>query len=343
MYSLETIELIDFELSSHCNSKCPQCPRYDMQGNVHKDLNVTHLPFDTIKRLPLNHMKGLKRISFRGNFGDPLMHPELDNIVDFFSNQKIHISTNASLRNKDWWGRLGTRKNVEVVFCIDGLDDTHHLYRRNTSYKKIMENAESFIGNGGKALWQYIVFKHNEHQIRKAKSLSESLGFQSIKFMYSERFDVDSKFKVFENNEHLYDLEKSTKQKLLREKLDSNHGEKYWKKLFLKRDPGKVECIWSHRKEIYIHSDGNVYPCCMIGSVQAGKNIEKLMFGKIVKDTANISLHKNSFEQIISSDVFQKLIPDSLNGHPFTHPVCIEWCNKRTGKFANSFLNTVNT
>lgn len=343
MYSLETIKLIDFELSSHCNSKCPQCPRYDMQGNVHQDLNVTHLSLDTIKKIPLKDMKSLENISFRGNFGDPLMHPKIDHIIDFFSEQNIHVSTNASLRDTMWWKKLGAKKNVEVMFCIDGLEDTHHLYRRHTSYEKIIDNAKSFIGAGGRALWQFIVFKHNEHQIEEARSLSKSLGFQSIKFMYSERFDVNSKFKVYEDNKHLYDLEKSSKQKLLREELGADDGEKYWKKLFLDRDLGKIECIWSHLKELYIHSDGNVYPCCMIGSIQAGKNIEKLMFEKIVKDSTKINLHKNSFETIISSDVFQKLIPDSLDGHPLSHPVCIEWCNKKTGKLANSFLNTVNT
>jgi len=340
MYSLDTIELIDFELSSHCNSKCPQCPRYDMFGNTHKDLNLTHLSLDAIKRIPIKKMKGLKRISFRGNFGDPLMHPKLNEIADVFDEQQIQISTNASLRDNAWWHELGKKKNIKVVFCIDGLEDTHHLYRRKTSYQKIINNATSFINAGGRAKWQFIVFKHNEHQLHEAEQISKKLGFESIKFMYSDRFDTDSKFKVYDNNIYLYDLEKSSNQQLLRENLKSDEGEKYWKKL--NENKSKITCLWSQRKEMYIHSDGTVYPCCMIANTQAGRNIEKLLFNKIVKDPNKINLYKNEFEQIIKSDVFQKLIPDSLEEKPFSHPICIEWCNKSTGKGVNTHLNTVN-
>jgi len=341
MYSLDTLEVIDFELSSHCNSKCPQCPRYDMLGNVHKDLKLAHLTYNIMEKLPITKMKNLKRITFRGNFGDPLMNPELDSIIDLFKKQQLHISTNASLRDVKWWSKLGSKKNIEVVFCIDGSDTTHKLYRRNTSYKKIMANAEAFISAGGKAIWQFIVFKHNEHEIQQAEKLSKEMGFKKIKFMYSERFDVDSKFKVYENSKYLYDLEKSTNQILLREKLGSKQDEKYWKEL--NQNKSEVSCVWSKAKEIYIHSDGTVYPCCMIGNIQAGRNIEKLLFNKIVKDSTKINLKNNSFADILESQVFKKIFPESLKGNPFTHPICIEWCNKATGKIANSDLNTVNT
>ena len=217
MYSLESLSEINFELSSHCNSKCPQCPRYDMLGRVHKDLNVTHLDVNVIKKLPIEKMRNLKKVSFCGNFGDPLMHPDLNEIVNIFQNKEILISTNASLRSRQWWSELGEKENVSVTFCIDGIGKTHELYRRNTSYDKIIKNAKAFIDAGGTARWQFIVFKHNEHQLNEAKKLSEEMGFKEIKIMYSDRFDTNNKWKVYDNNEYLYDLEKSSHQTSLRE------------------------------------------------------------------------------------------------------------------------------
>ena len=340
MYSLETLSEIDFELSSHCNSKCPQCPRYDMFGRVHKNLNITHLGVDIIKSLPIEKMKNLGKVVFCGNFGDPLMHPDLDEILVFFKHQEILISTNASLRNKQWWSVLGKNKNVSVIFCIDGIGREHELYRRNTSYQKIMENAKSFIRAGGTAHWQFIVFRHNEHQITEAKKLSEELGFQTFKIMYSDRFDTDNKWKVYDDNEYLYDLEKSSHQTTLRESLDVPVGEKYWKSL--NKDKGAISCVWSEKKKLYIHSDGTVYPCCFIGSVQAGKNIEKLMLKKLIKDFKKIDLHHNNLEQILMSEVFQKALPNSFKSDPFSHPICIEWCNKSTGKHYKQHLKSVN-
>ena len=34
----------------------------------------------------------------------------------------------------------------QVDFNIDGLEDTNHLYRRNTDFNKIINNAQAFIG-----------------------------------------------------------------------------------------------------------------------------------------------------------------------------------------------------
>jgi len=330
MYSLETISEINFELSSHCNSKCPQCPRYDMFGHVHKDLLVTHLDLNIIKKLPLGQMKNLQKVSFCGNFGDPLMHPNLDEILAFFQNQRVSISTNASLRNKAWWNKLGRNTNIEVVFCIDGIGHEHELYRRNTSYEKIIENAEAFMQAGGLGRWQFIVFRHNEHQLEEARKLSKKIGFSGIDFIYSDRFDTDNKWKVYDNGEYVYDLEKSSHQTTLRESLNASEGEKYWKSL--NKNKGDITCIWSKDKRIYVHSDATVYPCCMLGSVQSGKNIEKLLLKKIVGDSKDINLHHYNLDDIINSKVFKKNLPNSFNGNPLQHPICIEWCNKNTGK-----------
>ena len=339
MYSIDTLAEIHFELSSHRNSKCPQCPRYDMFGNVQKDLNVTHLDVNIIKKLPIEKMKNLKKVTFCGNFGDPLMYPDLDKIITFFQNQQISIHTNASLRSKEWWGKLGTNKNIEVTFTIDGIGSEHELYRRNTSYKKIIENAKSFIQAGGTAHWQFIVFHHNEHQLNEAKKLSEDLGFKTIKFMYSDRFDTDNIWKVYDNNEYLYNLKKSSHQITLRESLNVPEGEKYWKSL--NKNKGVISCIWSKNRTLYIHSDGTVYPCCMLGSIQSGKNIEKLILKKLVENYKQIDLHYKDLEQILISDVFQKNLPDSFKGKPFSHPICIEWCNKSTGKYINKNLQDI--
>jgi MoaA/NifB/PqqE/SkfB family radical SAM enzyme len=330
MYFLETLSMIDFELSSHCNSKCPQCPRYDMQGYVHDNLKVTHLDLKLIKKIPLDKMPNLKKVKFCGNFGDPLMHPALDEIISFFKNQHISISTNASLRSTEWWAKLGTKKNIVVTFCIDGLGVEHELYRRNTSYEKIIKNAEAFIRSGGTALWQFIVFKHNEHQTADAKKISKKMGFREINFLYSDRFDTSNKWKVYDEGKYLYDLEESSHQITLRESLGAPEGEKYWKSLY--KNKGEITCLWSQEKKIYIHSDGTVYPCCMLGSIQAGDKIQKLLYKKIVKDFTNIDLHHHDLQQILVSDVFKKNLPDSFNANPFQHPVCIEYCNKVTGK-----------
>jgi len=156
------------------------------------------------------------------------------------------------------------------------------------------------------------------------------MGFEKIKFIYSDRFDTHNKWKVYDDGEYLYDLEKSTHQTTLRESLNAPEGEKFWKSLY--KNKGDITCIWSEMKRMYIHSDATVYPCCMLGGIQAGKNIEKLLLKKIVKDFTKINLHNNDLADIFDSEIFKKNLPHSLKGDPLQHPICIEWCNKNTGK-----------
>jgi sulfatase maturation enzyme AslB (radical SAM superfamily) len=91
------------------------------------------------------------------------------------------MNTNGSARTVDWWRDIAEvlKPNGYVIFSIDGLEDTNHLYRRNTNWEKIISNVNAFIEAGGIAHWEYIVFEHNEHQIDIARDLASSLGFSN--------------------------------------------------------------------------------------------------------------------------------------------------------------------
>ena len=42
------------------------------------------------------------------------------------------------------------------------------------------DDMKSFIGAGGAAQWEYLVFKHNQHQVDDAKKLAIELGFKGF-------------------------------------------------------------------------------------------------------------------------------------------------------------------
>jgi hypothetical protein len=76
----------------------------------------------------------------------------------------------------------------QIDFGIDGLQDTLHLYRKNVKYNQAIENAQAFIRAGGRAQWNFIVFKHNEHQVDTVKNLSKTLGFFNVLIRKTGRF-----------------------------------------------------------------------------------------------------------------------------------------------------------
>lgn len=333
MFSTQTIQHLELELSTHCNSFCPQCPRYLDNGEVLPGLNLGHLDFEIIKNL--SDLPSLEIVKMCGGYGDPLMHPKIDDFIDLFQDKKIIISTNASMRNHEWWNRIG-KQGITVIFCIDGMADTHGLYRINTNYEKIIANARSFIDAGGRAEWQMIVFEHNQHQVDECQSFATDIGFKKFYTVHSDRFDYNNSFRVYKDGEYSHTLEKSNQHTTLREEFGVEQGKKYSthaiKEYLKNKQP--IPCHWSKNKMIYIDADATVWPCCMMGTMKDKDDIHKNLFLKIIQDWQSISLKTHTLENILSSKVYNEYFVESINHN--AHPMCIDHCHPEFGKYYRS-------
>jgi len=187
-WNKELLAQIHVELSSYCNAACPMCPRY-YQGSeiVRPDLELAQISFVQFKEwFKPELVAKLNNFMFCGTVGDPMMAKDVFKIVDYIyeNNEKIYmtINTNGGIRKESDWAQLGAiskkfGKRLRVIFSIDGLEDTNHLYRRNVEWETVMRNAKAYIDSGGKAEWDFLIFKHNEHQIEEAGRLSKKMGF----------------------------------------------------------------------------------------------------------------------------------------------------------------------
>jgi sulfatase maturation enzyme AslB (radical SAM superfamily) len=195
------------------------------------------------------------------------MNPVGPAIVDYFFNinpaLKINISTNGGARGTDFWTQLA-KTTATVVFALDGLEDTHHLYRQNTVWVTVIKNATTFITAGGRAEWQMIPFDHNQHQIDQCKKMSQALGFSKFNLVNDGRTTAP----VFDQHG------------VLTHTLGNYTGEQNFKILFhgKKTDEilleditvGKtpstaINCQTKQLKSIYIAATGDVSPCCWTG------------------------------------------------------------------------------
>jgi MoaA/NifB/PqqE/SkfB family radical SAM enzyme len=222
------ITQVHWEPTDKCNSACPMCPRYDSKGFETKTLSNSEWTLEEFKKSwPVEFIKGLDKILACGNFGDPCACREFVDIYEYC--RELHpgmglaANTNGSLRTPDWWRRLGSVMRADqntgnyCTFSLDGLEDTNHLYRRNTNWSKIMKNAQAFIDAGGIAHWDYIVFEHNEHQVEEARQLAKSMGFKNFNVKRTTRWqnykDDQGFYKVYWKGEYLYDLKQPNEEK----------------------------------------------------------------------------------------------------------------------------------
>lgn len=188
---LGDILALHVELSSKCNAWCPGCPRNFNGYGLRPNVQPTNLELDKLYSA-FDKLPNLNRVQLCGRFGDPLMHNELFSVVENIVARKYHlqIHTNGSLRNVEWWANLGKLLSDhphQIWFGLDGLEDTHSLYRQATDFNKVIENATAFIKNGGHAIWQFIPFKHNEHQIKDCIKLAKKLRFKNFEIIEGVR------------------------------------------------------------------------------------------------------------------------------------------------------------
>lgn len=310
---------IHFEPTSECNARCPQCVRtFFTTLKTTPMLNIEEwTPNDLKSVLEHDFFKNVKTVFVNGNVGDIVMHSNPKDLLSIIIDKKYkcNINTNGSAQPVEFWQWLGTQKNVTVEFGIDGLEDTHHLYRRNTRYDIVLRNAKEFINAGGHAQWMMTVFKHNQHQINECKKLSKELGFKKFISRNSVRFNAKKVSVVDKNFNHEYYLEPVNYSKLtcpehlLKDKLHispNNLQEKFNQtKIFNESTfigPKEIDCKVSHNNTVFLSYDKRIWPCCFLGMAfynNYGQNYDSLKY--IFKNELDIDYN---FNNVLKNDIF---------------------------------------
>ena len=261
MLNYDDIKMVELEISSHCNAQCPLCPRNLFGHPFNAGCPVRHLSLADVKTIiNADFIKQIDSFVFEGNFGDPLMNPELIKIVEYL-NKPVTIITNGSLQTDSFWIKLATLP-VTVVFGIDGLKGIHEIYRRGTDFDRIIKNATTFIDAGGRAEWKMIEFDHNRHQILECEQLSKQLGFYLFDLVNHGRnsgpvFNKDGDLETVIGNF-------TGSVKLSHYKDIINNGDMFIEDIDDK-PKNSVKCKSVESSSIYITSEGEVYPCCFMG------------------------------------------------------------------------------
>jgi len=319
MYKLNEIKEIHLETTSKCQARCPMCPRRLNGGSINPLITLDEIYLDDFKKwFPVHFLQNLDRLFMCGNLGDPVVAQDTLEIFQYLReiNPDIQLSmhTNGSARTKDWWHKLALA-DVEVTFGIDGLEDTHSLYRINTDWATIIKNAQSFIDAGGKANWHMLVFKHNEHQIENCKQLSLEYGFKYFSIKHTSRFK--------ENKLHVIDDAGKTAYKIYPTQKSLDMIPKVTQ--FYTDQSPCIKCKAKQQKQIYVSANGNIAPCCWL-DMQYKLHIQDTRIDYMDKIEQFPNLREMSIEDIFSSDYF-KSIEKTWADDPLLE------CSKQCGSF----------
>lgn len=261
---LDAPRKIQFELSSTCNLLCLGCVRTD-PGTLSESKSFidrkTYLSKETfLKIIQASELASVTHLEFCGTIDDPLMHPEFLELLELALQVKqytVNIHTNASLRNVEFWKKLAVvlskHRSHQVNFSIDGLEDTNHIYRQNSSWKKIMENATAFIAAGGYAVWQHLIFPWNNHQTEEVKALSASMGFKEFHQRRDRSIATQLGLEKIKQRQST-----GIKAHIIMSSIDDIN-----KELEVKNTEN-IECNTRNQGMIFVSYEGKIWPCCFI-------------------------------------------------------------------------------
>lgn len=358
MFKFDQLRSVHLEITSKCQASCPMCARNHHGGGENPNLIVTEIDLDKfVKIFSTEVLRQLQHLYLCGNFGDPIMSKDLIPMIEYAvsvnDRLKISIHTNGSARTKQWWLDLAASlpEDHMVHFALDGLEDTHHLYRIGTDFNKIIDNAKTFIGAGGRAEWVFLAFKHNEHQIDTARQMAKDLGFVSFNHKATGRFIHEPVFPVVDQQgEFLYNLEPPQVNNIVfinKEKI---------KKFRYYVDTAEIHCKVQKDKEIYVDALGHMYPCCFLGSANYLHSPESDIiydYHDAQKKSLNdfieylggwraVDLSERSIREVIDSEQWQTAWDIYWNEKKLVTcaRICGKWDEKLISQYGDQFIGT---
>ena len=247
IFHFQNVKIVHLEPTTNCNAACPQCLR------TRTEFEPNELSLEDVKTLfDPGVLMQLEKIYMCGNYGDPASARQTLEMYEYFisvnPNLTIGMNTNGGIRFPEWWSRLAkvmNKPNDYVVFSIDGLEDTNHLYRRNVRWSKVIDNAKAFIDAGGNAHWDMLVFEHNKHQVDEAHQLAKDMGFNWFRAKVSRRFN---RFPVDGISQPINFVDTKVLE-------------------------GHIECSAIKENSIFVDASGKAYPCCWQGETEHKPNI----------------------------------------------------------------------
>ncbi|OGR41443.1 MAG: hypothetical protein A2X35_10570 [Elusimicrobia bacterium GWA2_61_42] len=186
-YSLARPYWLTVDPTNFCQLQCPFCPTGSRRGvrpNVVMDIEL-------FKKVLAKLGPCLLHADFM-NWGEPLLNPRLTEMVALTKAHGVETVVSTNLNH------LPPGKAADIVACgldrlvvsIDGASqETYEKYRVGGDFSAVMTNLKEIIKARAAAgaahpriIWQFLVFKHNEHELDRARAMAAGLGVDEIGF-----------------------------------------------------------------------------------------------------------------------------------------------------------------
>ena len=169
---------------ARCNLSCPLCPT----GRGHNTSAGNGILSLSLYSRILNQLPKLRTLLLF-NWGEPLLHPQIEEIIAIAHRRgiRVHAHSHLSLKKDDaFFERLIDAGLTSLWVSIDGAsDETYARYRVGGDFGLAIANLERLVkarhrlaSRTPRIVWKFIVHRHNEHEVEQARRMARELGVE---------------------------------------------------------------------------------------------------------------------------------------------------------------------
>lgn len=174
------------EVTNVCNLKCPFCltGKGISGGRESKHLGHEHAAHIIDAVADSTYLLQLY------TWGEPLLNKDLIPIIEHAKRKNVYVmlSTNATLMTPEYNDRLLESGIDYVTVAVDGgSDESYRKYRIGGNYDRVLANIKDLLDKKkARGLqqpfveWQYIVFRHNEHEVKATEKMAYQIGINKF-------------------------------------------------------------------------------------------------------------------------------------------------------------------
>ena len=234
-----------------CNLECRFCPtgqKRETRPQKIMDMNLYKCIMDKIG-------KYLIYTEFC-NWGEPLLNKNITKMIKIAKSyeSQTFLSTNLNINMTEEFTKDIVKSGLDrMTISIDGATQkTYEVYRKNGNIDLVFKNIKLLVQSKKKLNsmtphlhWQFLVFKHNEHEIELARKISKTIEVDDIGFT-APFCDVSWASSIGQYNNYL-----------IKEGIDKE------KKQVIFKNANKQLCNWLW-DAITVNADGSISPCCSV-------------------------------------------------------------------------------
>lgn len=266
-----------------CNLKCPLCPT----GTGNLPLKPGKMQLEQFKKLIDEIAPHTFKIMLY-NWGEPFLHKEILEMILYAHDRRIStaISSNLNLLPPGGAEALVESGLDDLIVSCDGLtQEVYVKYRVNGKLERVVDNIRSIVEAKRKLKrsnpcieFQFLVFKHNEHQVPDVKKFAYGLGVDYVRFGLPD---------VLQDLEDI--RQASSPEFAKRQSSDSEQTQSSAVATLsppediearVAQNPPPIQCFWPWRSMV-INWNGEIDPCCYNNPLDHFGNVYEQPFQEI--------------------------------------------------------------